>query len=53
MDNLDSIVEAAIAEFAGVSDPNQLEQAKARYLGKSGSLTERLKTLGNTTLLGR
>ncbi|MDX5445152.1 MAG: phenylalanine--tRNA ligase subunit alpha [Zoogloeaceae bacterium] len=46
MDNLDSIVEAAIAEFAAVSDPNQLEQAKARYLGKSGSLTERLKALG-------
>jgi phenylalanyl-tRNA synthetase alpha chain len=46
MDNLDSIVEAAIAEFAAVADPNQLEQAKARYLGKTGSLTERLKALG-------
>lgn len=46
MDNLDSIVEAAIAEFAAVTDPNQLEQAKARYLGKTGSLTERLKALG-------
>ncbi|MDX5362670.1 MAG: phenylalanine--tRNA ligase subunit alpha [Pseudazoarcus pumilus] len=46
MDNLDSIVEAAVAEFAAVTDPNQLEQAKARYLGKTGSLTERLKALG-------
>lgn len=46
MDNLDSIVETAIAEFAAVTDPNQLEQAKARYLGKTGSLTERLKALG-------
>ncbi len=46
MDNLDSLVAAAVAEFAAVSDPNQLEQAKARYLGKTGSLTERLKALG-------
>lgn len=46
MDTLDSLVEAAAAEFAAVTDPNQLEQAKARYLGKSGVLTERLKTLG-------
>ena len=46
MDNLDAIVAAAEAEFAAVDDPNQLEQAKARYLGKSGSLTERLKALG-------
>lgn len=46
MDNLDSLVETAVAEFAAVTDPNQLEQAKARYLGKTGSLTERLKSLG-------
>src|SRR5690554_6920412 len=46
MDNLDAIVAAAVAEFAAVDDPNQLEQVKARYLGKSGSLTERLKALG-------
>lgn len=46
MDNLDSLVAAAVAEFAAVTDPNQLEQAKARYLGKTGSLTERLKALG-------
>ena len=46
MDNLDQLVEEAIADFAAAGDVNQLEQAKARYLGKSGSLTQRLKGLG-------
>lgn len=46
MDTLDSLVASAIAEFAAVGDANELEQAKARYLGKSGALTERLKALG-------
>ncbi|HEX2268964.1 MAG TPA: phenylalanine--tRNA ligase subunit alpha [Pyrinomonadaceae bacterium] len=32
--------------FAGISDPDALESAKARYLGKSGALTDLLKTLG-------
>ncbi|QDF96217.1 phenylalanine--tRNA ligase subunit alpha [Azoarcus sp. DD4] len=46
MDNLDQLVQQAEAEFAAAADGAQLEQAKARYLGKSGALTERLKTLG-------
>ncbi len=46
MDNLDQLVQQAQTEFAAAADGNQLEQAKARYLGKSGSLTERLKGLG-------
>jgi len=46
MDNLDQLIQQAEAEFAAASDSAQLEQAKARYLGKSGSLTERLKGLG-------
>jgi phenylalanyl-tRNA synthetase alpha chain len=46
MDNLDQLVEEAIAVFASASDSAQLEQAKARFLGKAGSLTERLKSLG-------
>lgn len=46
MDNLDHLVQQAQTEFAAAADGNQLEQAKARYLGKSGSLTERLKGLG-------
>ncbi len=32
--------------FAGIDDADQLEQAKARFLGKSGALTELLKELG-------
>ena len=32
--------------LSGVKSMPELEQAKAKYLGKSGSLTEQLKTLG-------
>ncbi|THF65761.1 phenylalanine--tRNA ligase subunit alpha [Pseudothauera nasutitermitis] len=46
MDKLDQLVQQAAAEFAAAADGAQLEQAKARYLGKSGSLTELLKGLG-------
>ncbi len=46
MDTLDQLVQQATAEFAAAADGAQLEQAKARYLGKAGSLTERLKALG-------
>ncbi len=46
MENLDQIVAAAVTEFDAVTDAPLLEQAKARYLGKSGSLTELLKALG-------
>jgi len=46
MDTLDQLVQQAAAEFAAASDSAQLEQAKARFLGKTGSLTERLKGLG-------
>ncbi len=45
MNDLDSIVAAAKAEFAGCDDPPALENAKARYLGKGGSLTLALKGL--------
>ncbi len=45
MENLDQIVAAAVTEFDAVTDAPLLEQAKARYLGKSGSLTELLKGL--------
>ena len=43
---LESIVSAALAEFAGCNDPAALENSKARYLGKSGRLGELLKSLG-------
>lgn len=46
MNNLDQIVSDAKQAFAEATNADVLEQVKARYLGKSGSLTERLKTLG-------
>ena len=46
MDELNGIVERALADFAACADPAALENAKAKYLGKSGALTEQLKGLG-------
>ena len=46
MNNLEQLVADAAAEFAAVTEPAKLEEAKAKYLGKSGSLTELLKGLG-------
>jgi phenylalanyl-tRNA synthetase alpha chain len=46
MHDLDAIVAEAVALFAAIADPVELEQAKARFLGKQGALTERLKGLG-------
>ncbi|MCC7115117.1 MAG: phenylalanine--tRNA ligase subunit alpha [Burkholderiales bacterium] len=46
MSDLDSIVQAALADFAAAGDPAVLENAKARYLGKAGALTAALRTLG-------
>ena len=46
MQDLDAIVKDALAVFAGIHDADALEQTKARYLGKTGVLTEQLKGLG-------
>jgi phenylalanyl-tRNA synthetase alpha chain len=46
MEDLDRIVERALEAFRGAADPASLENAKARYLGKSGELTALLKGLG-------
>ena len=46
MADLDLIVSEAVAAFAVIADAPALEQAKARYLGKTGVLTELLKGLG-------
>jgi phenylalanyl-tRNA synthetase alpha chain len=46
MQDLDSIVAEAKSVFDGVAEAAQLEQVKARYLGKTGVLTELLKGLG-------
>jgi phenylalanyl-tRNA synthetase alpha chain len=46
MPDIDSIVARAEAEFASAADAAALENAKARFLGKSGELTALLKGLG-------
>jgi phenylalanyl-tRNA synthetase alpha chain len=46
MDNLEQIVIEATAAFAATDDADTLEQVKARYLGKSGQISELLKGLG-------
>jgi phenylalanyl-tRNA synthetase alpha chain len=45
MNDLDLLVQGAQAEFAAAPNPAELENAKARYLGKSGRMTELLKGL--------
>jgi phenylalanyl-tRNA synthetase alpha chain len=46
MQDLNALIAEACRQFADISDSAHLEEAKARYLGKSGSLTELLKGLG-------
>jgi phenylalanyl-tRNA synthetase alpha chain len=46
MQNLEQILIDAQREFAACDNLVDLEQAKARFLGKSGALTELLKGLG-------
>ena len=46
MQELESLVAAARSEFSGCDDAVALENVKAKYLGKSGRLTELLKSLG-------
>ncbi|MEO9384091.1 phenylalanine--tRNA ligase subunit alpha, partial [Chromobacterium phragmitis] len=46
MNNVDAILQAGLSAVADVTDQIELEQVKARYLGKSGELTELLKQLG-------
>ncbi|MDR1709784.1 MAG: phenylalanine--tRNA ligase subunit alpha, partial [Candidatus Accumulibacter sp.] len=43
--NPEQIAQDAAAAFAATNDPDALEQVKARYLGKSGQITELLKKL--------
>ena len=47
MSDLDSLVQLARGEFAAAATPADLENAKARYLGRSGRVTELLKALGS------
>lgn len=45
MNDLESLVRAAQAEFDAAPTPAELENAKARFLGRSGRVTELLKAL--------
>jgi phenylalanyl-tRNA synthetase alpha chain len=45
MEKLDTLVEDALRQFSGTSDGAELEQIKARYLGKSGVLNDMRKVL--------
>ena len=46
MSDLESLVREARSDFAAAATPAELENAKARYLGKGGRVTELLKSLG-------
>lgn len=45
-DKLEDLIESARASFASAADAAALENEKAKYLGKSGSVTAMLKELG-------
>jgi phenylalanyl-tRNA synthetase alpha chain len=45
MTDLDPLVHRAQADFSGSATGAELEDAKARYLGKAGALTQQLKAL--------
>ena len=46
MQKLEEIIPEAQRDFAACNSVTELEQAKARYLGKTGPLSEALKGLG-------
>ena len=48
--DLDNLVSAARSDFAAAATPADLENAKARYLGKAGRVTELLKALGSLSV---
>ena len=47
MSDLDFLVAAAQADFGNAGTPAELENAKARFLGKAGRVTEQLKALSS------
>jgi phenylalanyl-tRNA synthetase alpha chain len=50
MNDLDQLVQEAQMDFARTEVPADLENAKAKYLGKSGRITELLKALSSLTI---
>ncbi len=53
MQQLQQILDQALQQFAVISDETELEQVKAKYLGKEGALTALLKGLGKLTAAER
>jgi len=49
MQDVDAIVAEAASQFAAIDDLPRLENAKARYLGKAGRVTELLKALASAS----
>jgi len=47
MNDLEPLVQDAQADFAKASAPAELENAKARFVGKSGRVTEMLKSMAS------
>jgi phenylalanyl-tRNA synthetase alpha chain len=43
MQDVDAIVKEALEAFAGIGNADELERAKARYLGKTGTISQLLK----------
>ncbi len=50
MTDLDALLQSAQADFAAAPTPAELENAKARFLGKSGRVTELLKGLASLSV---
>jgi phenylalanyl-tRNA synthetase alpha chain len=48
--DLDTLVASACTQFAQAVTPNDLENAKARFLGKAGQITERMKGLAQLSV---
>jgi len=46
MSDVEAIVANALADFAATKDPAALENAKARFLGRDGAVTQLLKSVG-------
>src|SRR5437868_1590975 len=46
MNSLEELVVQAHADFSAAADAAALENAKAKYLGKTGQITEQMKGLG-------
>lgn len=46
MDSLEQLISLAKQDFLGAADPVSLENAKAKYLGKTGLITAQMKMLG-------